>query len=90
MEQGTNSLGLTCQNVPQKRGFVRRKLGDLPFCDEGTRLDSPKLPWGLSQRRPLRSERDWEDEKRTVLGRLFDAAFGRREATEEELGSDIH
>jgi hypothetical protein len=36
------------------------------------------------------SERDWEDEKRTVLGRLFDAAFGRGEATEEELGSDIH
>jgi hypothetical protein len=33
------------------------------------------------------SERDWEEEKRTVLGRLFDAAFGRREATEEEMGA---
>ncbi|MCJ9705960.1 MULTISPECIES: hypothetical protein [Bradyrhizobium] len=36
------------------------------------------------------SERDWEEEKRTVLGRLFDAAFGRREASEEEMGQDIH
>jgi hypothetical protein len=36
------------------------------------------------------SERDWKEEKRTVLGRLFDAAFGRRGATEEEMGSDIH
>jgi hypothetical protein len=36
------------------------------------------------------SERDWAEEKRTVLGRLFDAAFGRREATEEEMGKDIH
>ncbi len=32
------------------------------------------------------SERDWAEEKRTVLGRPFDAAFGRREATEEEMG----
>jgi hypothetical protein len=36
------------------------------------------------------SERDWKEEKRTVLGRLFDAAFGRREASEEEMGRDIH
>jgi hypothetical protein len=36
------------------------------------------------------SERDWVEEKRTVLGRLFDAAFGRREALEEEMGRDIH
>lgn len=36
------------------------------------------------------SEPDWEDEKRTVLGRLFDAAFSRRNASEAEIGEDIH
>lgn len=36
------------------------------------------------------SERDWEEEKRSVLARLFDAVFGRREASEEEIGRDIH
>lgn len=36
------------------------------------------------------SERGWDEEKRTVLGRLFDASFGRREASEEEMGWDIH
>ena len=36
------------------------------------------------------SERDWEEEKRSVLGRLFDAAFGRREASEEETRDDIY
>jgi hypothetical protein len=38
----------------------------------------------------IMSERDWEEEKRSVLTRLFDAAFGRREATDEEMGRDIH
>jgi hypothetical protein len=33
---------------------------------------------------------DWEEEKRSVLGRLFGAAFGRREASEEEMEEDIH
>jgi hypothetical protein len=36
------------------------------------------------------SERDWEEEKRAVLSRLFDAAFGRRETSDEETGKDIH
>lgn len=36
------------------------------------------------------SERDWEEEKRSVLAKLFDAAFGRREATDDEMGRDIH
>jgi hypothetical protein len=36
------------------------------------------------------SEPDWKEEKRSVLARLFDAAFGRREASDEEMGRDIH
>jgi hypothetical protein len=36
------------------------------------------------------SERDWEEEKRSVLGRLFDVAFGRREASDDEMGRDVH
>jgi hypothetical protein len=35
------------------------------------------------------SERDWKDEKRDVLTRLFDAVFERREASEEQIESDI-
>jgi hypothetical protein len=38
----------------------------------------------------LMSERDWNEEKRIVLGRLFDATFGRREASEEEMGRNIN
>ena len=36
------------------------------------------------------SDRDWGEEERSVLSRLFDAAFGRREASEEDIGRDIH
>jgi hypothetical protein len=36
------------------------------------------------------SERDWNEEKRSVLGRLFDAAFGRRETSEDETRAAIH
>jgi hypothetical protein len=36
------------------------------------------------------SERDWEEEKRSVLRRLFDAAFERRESSDEEMGRDVH
>jgi hypothetical protein len=35
-------------------------------------------------------ERDWKEEQRDVLARLFDAVFERRETSEEETGSDIH
>jgi hypothetical protein len=31
------------------------------------------------------SERDWEEEQRSVLGQLFDSLFGRREASEDEI-----
>jgi hypothetical protein len=61
------------------------------FCDEAVRHDSAKLtPGWLSQRRLLMSERDWKEEKRSVLGRLFDTAFGRRETSEEETRDDVH
>ena len=36
------------------------------------------------------SDRDWQEEQRIVLGRLFDSVFRRREASEEKLGDDIH
>jgi len=36
------------------------------------------------------TERDWKDEQRDVLTRLFDAAFERREPSEEETTADIH
>jgi hypothetical protein len=35
-------------------------------------------------------ERDWKEEQREVLARLFDAAFGRREASQEAMGRDVH
>jgi hypothetical protein len=34
-------------------------------------------------------ERDWKDEQRDVLKRLFEAAFERRAASEEQVESDI-
>jgi hypothetical protein len=36
------------------------------------------------------SERDWKDEQRDVLKRLFEAAFKRRVTSEEETSSNIH
>jgi len=36
------------------------------------------------------SERDWEEEQRSVLSRLFNSVFGRRAASEEEIGDNIH
>ena len=33
------------------------------------------------------SERDWKDEQRDVLRRLFEAAFERREASEDQIKS---
>jgi len=35
-------------------------------------------------------ERDWKEEQRQVLARLFETAFGRREASDDEIRSDIH
>jgi hypothetical protein len=35
-------------------------------------------------------ERDWKEEQRSVLARLFDTAFKRREAPEHEMEADIH
>ncbi len=35
-------------------------------------------------------EHDWKEEQQSVIGRLFDSLFGRREASEEEIGRDIH
>jgi hypothetical protein len=33
------------------------------------------------------SERDWKDQQRDVIKRLFDAAFERRQASEEQIKS---
>ena len=60
-----------------------------PFCDEAARLDSAKLV-GLIQQGTAMGERDWKEEQRTVLNRLFDSVFERREASEDEIGADIH
>jgi len=38
----------------------------------------------------MNDDRDWEEERESVLGRLFDALFGRSNASEYEIGSDIH
>ena len=35
-------------------------------------------------------ERDWEDEQRTVLRRLFEAVFGRRDTSHDDIERDIH
>ncbi|MBV1696832.1 MAG: hypothetical protein KGQ47_00635 [Hyphomicrobiales bacterium] len=35
-------------------------------------------------------DRDWKEEQETVLGRLFNALFGRSNATEEDVHRDIH
>jgi hypothetical protein len=35
-------------------------------------------------------ERDWKEEQRSVLARLFDTAFKRRDAPEHEMEADIH
>lgn len=36
------------------------------------------------------NERDWKEEQRDILTRLFEAVFERRQSTEEEIKSDIH
>jgi len=36
------------------------------------------------------SERDWKEEQRDALTRLFEAAFERREVPEKEVNSDVH
>jgi hypothetical protein len=36
------------------------------------------------------NERDWKEEQRSVLTRLFESAFKRREVSEDEIGADIH
>ncbi len=38
----------------------------------------------------MSKERNWKEEQKTVLGRLFDACFGRSKASEDEIGRDIH
>jgi hypothetical protein len=36
------------------------------------------------------NEGDWKEEQRSVLARLFECAFKRREPSEDEIGADIH
>ena len=67
-----------------------QRFGNDRFCDDAHRRDSAKLGAGSGQRRFPMSERDWEEEQRSVLARLFDSIFGRREASEEEIGNYIH
>lgn len=38
----------------------------------------------------MNKDRDWKEEQETVLGRLFDALFGRSSRSKEEVESDIH
>jgi hypothetical protein len=38
---------------------------------------------------PTMSERDWKEEQRSVLTRLFDSVFERREASEDQVKHDI-
>ena len=35
-------------------------------------------------------ECDWKEEQRSALARLFDSAFKRREAPENEIEADVH
>ena len=35
------------------------------------------------------SERNWKEEQRSVLARLFDSVFERREASEDQVEHDI-
>jgi hypothetical protein len=35
------------------------------------------------------SERHWEEEQRSVLGRLLDFIFGRRDASEERIDNEM-
>jgi hypothetical protein len=35
------------------------------------------------------SERHWEEQQRSVLGRLFDSIFGRREASGDKIDNEI-
>jgi hypothetical protein len=35
-------------------------------------------------------DRDWEEERESVLKRLFDGAFGRSKRTKDEMDKDIH
>jgi hypothetical protein len=44
---------------------------------------------GASPKEIFVSERHWEEEQRSILGRLFDSIFGRREAAEDEIDSEI-
>jgi hypothetical protein len=36
------------------------------------------------------SERDWKEEQRNILTRLFDAVFERREASADQIEHEIH
>jgi hypothetical protein len=36
------------------------------------------------------SERDWKEEQRDVLTRLFEAAFERRDVSEKKVKPDVH
>jgi hypothetical protein len=36
------------------------------------------------------SERDWKEEQRSILTRLFDSVFERREASADQIEPDIH
>lgn len=65
-------------------------FGDGAYCDDGTKIDSVNLLMGWPTKGETMSERDWEEEKRSVLSRLFDAAFGRHESSDDEMGRDIH
>jgi len=35
-------------------------------------------------------DRDWKEEQKTVLGRLFDVLLDRSNASEEDIRRDIH
>ena len=52
-------------------------LGIGPFVMTEPKATQSIFLWAGPPRETSMSERDWNEEKRSVLSRLFDAAFGR-------------
>jgi hypothetical protein len=63
-------------------------MDPLSLCDEATGFESANIPPGSPKETSV-SERHWEEEQRSVLGRLLDSIFGRREASEQKIDNEI-
>jgi hypothetical protein len=58
------------------------------FCHEELRATQRSLHRASQRGRPM-NDRDWKDEQRKVLYRMFETAFKRCEASSDEIGADI-